>query len=83
MYYSKDCKHNSLVIKVKMSMISVGHFEDAYVTWKGQVRFMRFMNQPNIVNIEHSEIGVLSELSIHELYSQEEIQSIVDNHALM
>ena len=61
-------------------MISVVHFEGTYVTWKGLVRFMRFMDQPNIVNIENSEIGVLSELSIHELYSQKEIQSILGNH---
>jgi hypothetical protein len=80
MYYSKDCKHNSLVIKVKMSMISVGHFEDAYVTWKGQVRFMRFVDQPNTIIIENGEVGVLLKLSSLELYSQKEVQSIIDDH---
>ena len=43
MHYSKNCKHNSLVAEDKLSMITTIHFEGAYVTWKGQVRFLRFM----------------------------------------
>ena len=38
------------------------------------------MDQPNAINIENSEIGVLLELSSRELYSYKEIHSIVDNH---
>ena len=38
------------------------------------------MDQPNTINIENSKIGVLLELSSHELYSQEEIHNIIDNH---
>ena len=80
MHYSKDCKCNSLVTKDKMLMITTIHFEGAHVTWKGQVRFVRFVDQPNTSNIENNKIGVLLELSSHGLYSQEEIQSIIDNH---
>jgi hypothetical protein len=69
MHYSKNCKHNSLVAEDKMSMITTIHFEGAYVTWKGQVRFLRFMGQPNTINIKNIEIGVLLELSPHELYT--------------
>jgi hypothetical protein len=36
--------------------ITIVRFEGALVTCKGQVRFV---DQPNIVNIEYSEIGVL------------------------
>ena len=52
------------------------HFERTYVTWKGQVKFV---DQPNTVNIENNEISLLG-LSALELYPQEEIQSIIDNH---
>ena len=45
-----------------------------------KVRFLRFTDQPNTINIEHSEIGVLLELSSRELYSQEGIQSTIKNH---
>ena len=38
------------------------------------------ITQPNTHNIKNREIGVLLELSSRELYSQEEIQSIIDNH---
>ena len=38
------------------------------------------ITQPNTHNIKNREIGVLKELSSRELYSQEEIQSIIDNH---
>ena len=69
-----------MVTEDKMLMIVTIHFVRAYVTWKGQVRFLRFMGQPTTINIENSEIGVLLELSRHELYTQEEIQRIVDNH---
>ena len=44
------------------------------------MRFLRFVDQPNAINIENSEIGVLLELSSRELYSYEEIHSMVDNH---
>ena len=58
-------------------MIIIVHVEGPYVTWKGQVRFV---DQPNTFNIENNEIGVLLDLSSHEICSQEEIQSIIDNH---
>jgi hypothetical protein len=47
---------------------------------EGQVRFVRFMDQPNTINIENSEIGVPLEWSSCELYSQEGIQIIIENH---
>ena len=31
-------------------MTVIVRFEGAYVTWKGQVRFMRFVEQPNTIN---------------------------------
>lgn len=46
-----------------MLMITTVHFEGAYITWKGQVRFLKFMDQSNTVNIKNNEIGVLSKLS--------------------
>ena len=52
-----------------MLMITTVHFEGGYVAWKGQVMFLRFMDQPNTINIENSEIGVLLDVSSHELYS--------------
>ena len=52
MYYSKDYKNNSLVIKDKM--ITSVHVEGAYVTWKGEVRFLRFVDEPNTINIKNS-----------------------------
>ena len=55
-------------------MITIVHFWGAYVIWKGQVRFVRFGDQPNTINIENSEIGVLLELPSLEFHSQEEIQ---------
>jgi hypothetical protein len=61
-------------------MITTFHFEGAYATWKGQARFLIFVDQPNTINIEKSKIGVLLELSSRELYSYEEIHSIIDNH---
>ena len=54
-------------------MITIVHFWGAYVIWKGQVRFVRFGDQPNTINIENSEIGVLLELPSLEFHSQEEI----------
>jgi hypothetical protein len=57
-------------------MITIVHFERTYVTWKDQVRFV---NQPNTINIENSKIGLPLELSSLELYPQEEIQSIIHN----
>ena len=57
-------------------MMTTVHFERTYVTWKGQVKFV---DQPNTVNIENNEISLLG-LSALELYPQEEIQSIIDNH---
>ena len=57
-------------------MITTVHFEGTYVTWMGQVRFV---DQPNTINIEKGKIEVLLELSSHELYSQEEVQCIIDN----
>ena len=54
-----------------MLMINIVHFEGDYVTRKGHGMFLRFMDQPNTINIENSKIGVLLELSSHELYSQE------------
>ena len=68
MHYSKDYKHNSLIIKDKM--ITTVHVEGAYVTWKGEVRFLKFVDQPNTINIENSDIKMLLELSSHEFYSQ-------------
>ena len=47
-------------------MITTVHFEGAYATWKGQVRFM---DQPNIVNIKNSGIEVFLDLSSQELHS--------------
>ena len=58
--FSKNYKRDSLVVEDKMLMINTIHFEWAYVTWKGQTRFF---------NIKNSKIGVLLELSSHELYS--------------
>ena len=55
-------------------MITTIHCEGAYVTWKGQVRFVRYVDNPNTINIKNSEIGMLFELPSHELGSQEEIQ---------
>ena len=60
-------------------MINTVHFEGAYVTWKSQVKFLRFVDQHNTINIENSEIGVLLEVSSFELYPQKDIQSIIDN----
>ena len=59
MYYSKDCKCNSLVTEDKLLMITIVQYEGPYVAWKGQVRFLMFMDQPNTINIEKSEIRVL------------------------
>jgi hypothetical protein len=56
-----NATHWLLRMKCKWSTLSI--FEGAYAIWKGQMRFVRFMDQPNIVNIENSEIGVLLELS--------------------
>ena len=61
-------------------MIATVHFEGPYVTWKSLVRFLMFVDKPKTTNIEKSEIGVLLELSLDALYSQEEIQSIIDDH---
>jgi hypothetical protein len=60
-----------------MFMITTVHFEGAYVTWEGQ---LRFMGQPNTSNIKNNKIGVLLELSSHEHYSNEDIHSNIDNH---
>ena len=51
MNYSKDCKYNSFVIEDKMLIIIIVEFEGAYVTWESQVRFVRVLDQPNIVNM--------------------------------
>ena len=56
------------LLEGKMLMITIVHFEGAHVTWKGQVRFVMSVDQPNTINIENSEVGVLLELSSHELY---------------
>ena len=61
-------------------MITTIHFEGVYVTWKGQVRFLRFVDQPNTINIENIESGVFLELSSHKPYSHKEIHNIIDNH---
>jgi hypothetical protein len=85
MYFNKNTKciilrtANSLVHEDKKLMITTVHFAGVNGTWKGQVRFFRFMDQPNTINIENNKIGVLLEMSSHELYSQG-IRSIIDNH---
>jgi hypothetical protein len=80
LYHYKGYKYNSLVVEAKMLMIITIHVEGAYVTWKSRVRFMRFMDQPNTNNIKNSNIGVPLEFPSPEFYSQEENQSVVDNH---
>lgn len=63
-----------------MLMITIVQFQGTYVTWMGQVRFVGFVDQPNTINTEKGKIGVPLEMSSHELYSQEAIQHIIDNH---
>ena len=62
-----------------MFMITIVHFKRAYVTWKGQARFVRLVDYLNTSNIKSSKIRVLLELSSRKLYF-EEIQSTIDNH---
>ena len=56
MYYYENYKRKLLVIEDKMLMVTTIHFEGVYVIWKGQVRFLRFVDQPNTINTENSEI---------------------------
>ena len=57
-----------------MLMVNIVHLRDP---WKDQVRFV---GQPTTVNEVNNHIEVLLEISSLELYSQEEIQRIIDNH---
>jgi hypothetical protein len=66
-----------------MFLTTIAHVEGAFVTWKDQVRFVKFVDQPDTVNIANSEIGVLLELSSQEVCSQQKIQSIIGNHWIM
>jgi hypothetical protein len=66
-----------------MFVTTIAHIEGAFVTWKDQVRFVKFVDQPDTVNIANNEIGVLLELSSQEVCSQQKIQSIIGNHWLM
>ena len=62
MYFNKNTNHVILrtanvahwLLKTIL-MVTIVYFEGTYVTWKGQVRFARFVDQLNIVNIKNNE----------------------------
>jgi hypothetical protein len=67
-----ECTSYSLNMK-KPTIFDIGiNYQDATtLPWRNKA--IMLLSPPNTNNIENGEIGVFSELSSHELYSQEEI----------
>lgn len=62
-----------------MLMITIVQFKRACITYQGQARFVKFIDQVNSSNIKNIKIEVLLELSSRELYFEKKIQSTIDN----
>ena len=54
------------------------HNKASDLAWRNKTIIL--LTQPNTSNIKNSKVGVLLKSSLHELYYQEKIDSIIDNH---